>query len=175
MALDPACASVLNQTDQYQQCTHQLDLAGLGVAAMAIERRERTYEVTIPDRKGGRTLAKLHVDGHPMLAWQVMDMSIEGPSPYEGRSLGAGFTKFTYSLSRDQAEAALVLRRALFVSRGRGIDFDALGDRGPVGGCWAWQPERIAQLRRLPENRRDFSVSSELVLSDDVEWLDFQI
>ena len=33
---------------------------------------------------------------------------------------------------------------------------EARDDRGPVGGCWAWQPQRIAQLRRLPENRRDF-------------------
>ncbi len=174
MTLDPACAAVLNHTNQFQQCTHQLDLAGLGVAAMAVERPQRTYEVTIPDRKNGQTIAKLHVDGQPMLAWRVMDMAIEGPPPFEGQSLRAGFTKFTYSLSRDQAEAALVLRRALFVSQGRGIDIDALGNRGPVGGCWAWQPERIHQLRRLPENRRDFSDSSELALSDDVEWLDFQ-
>lgn len=174
MALDPACAAVLNQTDQFQQCTHQLDLAGLGVAAMAIERPERSYEVTIPDREDGHTNATIHVDGQPMLQWHVFGMTIEGPPPFEGRSLRAGFTKFTFSLSRDQAEAALVLRRALFVSQGRGVDIDALGDRGPVGGCWAWQPERIPQLRRFPENRRDFSVSSEVALSGDVEWLSFQ-
>lgn len=174
MTLDPACAAVLNQTDQFQQCTHQLDLAGLGVAAMAIERPERSYEVTIPDREEGHTNATLHIDGQPMLQWHVFDMMIEGPPPFEGRSLREGFTKFTYSLNRDQAEAALVLRRALFVSQGRGVDIDALGDRGPVGGCWAWQPERIPQLRRFPENRRDFSVSSEVALSGDVEWLSFQ-
>lgn len=174
MTLDPACAAVLNQTDQFQQCTHQLDLAGLGVAAMAIERPERSYEVTIPDREDGHTNATLHIDGQPMLQWHVFGMMIEGPPPFEGRSLREGFTKFTYSLNRDQAEAALVLRRALFVSQGRGVDIDALGDRGPVGGCWAWQPERIPQLRRFPENRRDFSVSSEVALSGDVEWLSFQ-
>ena len=144
------------------------------MAAMAIGRPERSYEVTIPDREAGHTIATLHVDGQPMLLWHIMDMTIEGPPPYEGRSLRAGFTKFTYSLSRDQAEAALVLRRALFVSQGRGIDIDALGDRGPVGGCWAWQPERIPQLRRLPENRRDFSISSEEALGDDLGWLNFQ-
>ncbi len=174
MALDPACAAVLNQTDQFQQCTHQLDLAGLGVAAMAIERPERSYEINIPDRENGQTIATVQVNGQPMLQWQVADMTIEGPPPFAGRSLRAGFTKFTYSLDRDLAEAALVLRRALFVSQGRGVDIDALGDRGPVGGCWAWQPERIPQLRRFPENRRDFSISSEVALSDDVEWLSFQ-
>jgi len=175
MALDPASAAVFNQTDQFQQCTHQLDLAGLGVAAMAIERPQRIYEVTVPDRQDGHTTATLYADGQPKLLWQVTGMAIEGPAPYEGLSLGAGFTQFTRSLSRDEAEAALVLRRTLFVSQGRGIDLDALGDRGPVGGCWAWQPERIAQLRRLPENRRDFSVSAEAALADDVEWLNFRI
>lgn len=174
MALDPACAAVLHQTDQFQQCTHQLDLAVLGVAAMAINRPERSYEVTIPDRIDGQTVATLHVDGQSMLQWQVTGMTVEGPPPFDGRSLGAGFTKFTYSLSRDQAEAALVLRRALFVSQGRGVDIDALGDRGPVGGCWAWQPERIPKLRRLPENRRDFSISSEVPLGEDLNWLNFQ-
>ena len=88
--------------------------------------------------------------------------------------MGAGFTQFTASLGRDEAEAALVLRRALFVSQGRRLDLDALGDRGPVGGCWAWQPERMAQLRRLPENRRNFSAGAEAVLADDVDWLNFR-
>jgi hypothetical protein len=175
MKLDPASAAVFDQTDQFQQCTHQLDLAGLGVAALALERPRRTYEATIPDRQeDGRTVATLAVDGQPMLAWRVMGMAIEGPAPYEGRSLGAGFTRFTASLGRDEAEAALVLRRALFVSQGRRMDLEALGDRGPVGGCWAWQPERIPQLRRLPENRRSFSASAEAALADDVDWLNFE-
>jgi len=174
MAIDPACAAVFNQTDQFQQCTHQLDLAGLGVAAMAVKRPQRTYEITVPDRRDGHTIARLDVDGQTTLCWRILGMTIEGPSPYEGRSLGAGFTKFTRLLSRDEAEGALVLRRALFVSQGRGIDLEALGNRGPVGGCWAWQPERIPDLRRLPENRRDFSPSAEGALADDVEWLNFR-
>jgi len=109
-----------------------------------------------------------------VLTWQVNGMSIEGPEPYAGLSLGAGFTKFTSTLDRDEAEAALVLRRALFVSQGRGTDFASLGDRGPVGGCWAWQPERKDQLRRLPENRRDLSDCADMILGEDAEWLDFQ-
>jgi hypothetical protein len=174
MALDPACASVLNRTDQFQQCTHQLDLAGLGVAALALNRPHRTYEAAVPDRLNGRTVATLHVDGRLTLLWRVLSMTIEGPAPYEGRSLGAGFTQFTRSLCGDEAEAALVLRRALFVSQGRGIDLGSLRDRGPVGGCWAWQPERMAQLHRLPENRRDFSASAEAALAEDAEWFNFR-
>jgi hypothetical protein len=175
MELDPACAAVLSQTDQFQQCTHQLDLAGLGVAAMALKRPQRTYEAIVPDRLDGRTVAMLYADGQPTLRWRVLNMTIEAPGPYEGRSLGAGFTQFTRSLCRDEAEAALVLRRALFVSQGRGIDLGILGDRGPVGGCWAWQPQRIAQLRRLPENRRDFSASAEAARAEDAQWLNFDV
>jgi hypothetical protein len=175
MALDPACAAVLKRTDQFQQCTHQLDLAGLGVAAMAMERPQRTYEATVPDRRAGETIATLDVDGQPMLVWQVKGAMIEGSGPYAGQSLGAGFTQFTSTLSRDEAEAALVLRRAVFVSQGRGIDLVALGHRGPIGGCWAWQSERVARLRHLPENRRDYSVGAESLLADDVSWLNFQV
>lgn len=174
MELDPACAAVLTRTDQFQQCTHQLDLAGLGVAAMALNRPRRSYEATVPDRVDGRTVATLCVNGEPMLLWEVVGMTIEGPAPYQGRSLGAGFTQFTRSLSRDEAEAALVLRRALFVSQGRGVDLGTIGGRGPVGGCWAWQPERMAQIRSLPENRRDFSDGATTALADDAEWFNFQ-
>ncbi len=174
MALAPASSAVLDQTDQFQQCTHQFDLAGLGVAALALKRPRRVYEVTIPDRIEGFTVATIAVDGEPMLRWDVADMTIEAPLPYAGRSLGAGFTRFTRSLDRDEAEAALVMRRALFVSRGRAVDFTTLGNRGPVGGCWAWQPERMETLRRLPENRRDFSVDAAAVMADDNAWLAFQ-
>jgi hypothetical protein len=174
MAIDPSCASVLNQTDQFQQCTHQLDLAGLGVAAIALNRPLRTYDISIPDRQDGRTIARLDVDGQTMMTWRIDGMTIQGPAPYEGRSMGAGFAQFTRTLSHDEAECALVMRRALFVSQGRGIDIEALGDRGPVGGCWAWQPERIHELRRLPENRRDLSAHAEAALSDDLDWLNFR-
>ncbi len=174
MELDPASAAVFRQTDQFQQCTHQFDLAGLGVAALAIERPVRIYDAVIPDRQDGRTTATLHADGRPVLVWQVNGMTIEGPAPYENRSLGAGFTKFTATLDRDEAEYALVLRRALFVSQGRGHDFASLGDRGPIGGCWAWQPERKDQLRRLPENRHDLSNHADAILSEDAQWLDFR-
>lgn len=173
--LDPASAAVHVQTDQFQQCTHQLDLAGLGVAAMALNRPRRIYEATIPDRQDGVTEAVLCVDSVAVMAWRVRAMTIEGPEPFAGRSLGEGFTRFTRTLGPDEAEAALVLRRALFVSQGRSMDLDALGNRGPVGGCWAWQPERDAQRQRLPENRRDFAQTSGQPLAGDLEWLDFGV
>lgn len=173
MALSPESASVLVATDQHQQCTHQLDMAGLAIAALAQGRRHRIYEIVIPDRVEGHTRAQLFRDGECILEWQVAGMLIEGPDPYSGRHLGAGFTRFTRDLPLEEAEAALVFRRALFVSQGRGIFLDDLGDRGPVGGCWAWQPERKHILRRQPENRRDFSQRPSDLGRGDSEWLRF--
>ena len=174
MVLDPASSAVVGAADQFQQCTHQFDLAGLGVAALALGRPRRVYDVTVPDRVGERTRAVLAADGVDALVWDVEDMTVLGPEPYSGRSLGAGFTRFTRSLPQEEAEAALVMRRALFVSRGRGVNFDEIGQRGPVGGCWAWQPERMDRLRRQPENRRDFTeMAGHLLLGDD-DWLEFR-
>ncbi len=175
-ALDPSCAAVQTATDQFQQCTHQFDLAGLGVAALALGRPRRVYQATIPDRaEDGRTIAALDVDGMEALRWEVNEMTVEAPEPYAGHSLGAGFTRFTRSLPCDEAEAALVLRRALFVSQGRKYDTEFLERSGPVGGCWAWQPERMDTLRRLPENRISFSDRAEALLVGDDDWLAFRV
>src|SRR3546814_9230972 len=59
--------------------------------------------------------------------------------------LGRGFTAWAgTSLNTDDAEAALVLRRAIFISGGRGRTEEL--DRQPHavarGGCWVQQPER---------------------------------
>ena len=173
MALSPDSAAVLAETDQFQQCTHQLDMAGLAIASLALGRPRLVYDIVIPDRVEGRTQAQVFRDGEAVLAWDVAGMTVEGPEPYAGRQLGAGFTRFTRELSRDAAEAALVFRRALFVSQGRGITIESLGKRGPVGGCWAWQPERIDSLHRLPENRRDFGAAPDSLCIEDRDWLAF--
>src|SRR5579863_3768913 len=50
MALNVNSAAVLVATDQYQQCTHHLDMAGLAIAALALERPRRVYDIVVPDR-----------------------------------------------------------------------------------------------------------------------------
>lgn len=120
MPLNEASAAVNERTDARQQCTHQLDLAGLAVAALARGIRRRTYKAAIPDRVDGATTATLWRDGEEILRWEIDGNAITGPPPYGGLSLGGGFTGFARALPTiDEAEAALVLRRAVFITGGR--------------------------------------------------------
>src|SRR5262249_49696477 len=150
------------------------DMAGLAIAVMAQSCNHRLYEITVPDRIEGCTTATLRCDGEQLLHWDVVDMTIRGPAPFTGQSLGAGFSRFTRDLPLRIAEAALVMRRGLFVSRARGVDIDALGPgEGPIGGCWAWQPERMGALQRSPSSRRDFTGHAEALTIEDQDWLRF--
>lgn len=175
MPLNESSAAVMQFTDARQQCTHQIDLAGLAVAALARRRQHRLYEATIPDRIERCTTATLRRDGEVALNWELTGTTITAPVPYAGHGIGSGFAGFTRSLPLEEAEAALVLRRAVFVSQGRSIDLDKLPDNfGPVGGCWAWQPERMGALKRLPDSRRDFTGHAHVLTLDDQRWLRFE-
>lgn len=175
MPLGAASVAVHEQVDARQQCTHMIDLAGLAVAALAQQRPSRIYEAVVPDRVDGRTRATLSRDGVPLLAWDMDAGTITGPAPYAGLAIGTGFTGWVRErLSLDEAEAALVLRRAVFISGGRGVDLDAPGrTTGPMGGCWVWQPERAAAAKRNIGSTQDFTGRADVLLQDDQAWLDF--
>ncbi|MDB5446991.1 MAG: hypothetical protein JWQ97_2308, partial [Phenylobacterium sp.] len=174
MPLNAASAAVMEVTDARQQCTHQIDLAGLAVAALAQRRPHRIYQVEVPDRVDGRTTATLKRDGELFLQWELQGPKIIAPEPYAGRDIGTGFTGFARGLPLDEAEAALVLRRAVFISGGRMIDLDAPGrTTGPMGGCWVWQPERAALATRIVGSTRDFTGRADELARDDQAWLAF--
>ena len=144
MPLDGAASAVHKRVDARLQCTHMIDLAGLAVAALAHGRHaHRTYEAAVPDRVEGQTHASLRRDGRIVLEWDLDRSVILSPAAHAGIDIGAGFTQWASERrTLDEAEAALVLRRAIFISGGRGVDLDAPGRRtGPMGGCWVWQPE----------------------------------
>ena len=100
---------------------------------------------------------------------------IAAPAPYAGVDLNHGFTAWARDLpTLDEAEAALVLRRAVFISAGRGVNLDAPGrTTGPRGGCWVWQPERAEQATRNIGSTLDFTARPEALTRDDRAWLDF--
>jgi hypothetical protein len=174
MPLSDASAAVNQTTDPRQQCTHQFDIAGLAVAALARGLPRRLYEAAVPDSADGRRTAVLKRDGEIVLQWEMQGFVIEAPAPYAGRDLGGGFTGFARSLPLEDAEAALVLRRAVFISFARGFDLDAPDiPTGPLGGCWVRQPERYDQARRVMGSTWDFSGRDETLLSDDKAWLAF--
>ena len=153
-------------------CTHMFDLAGLAVAHAAAGRIRRQYDVRIPDREGSRTTATLERDGELFLRWQVAGREIVDPPPYAGQRLrGARFIEWAEgNLDPDEAEAALVLRRALDIGMGRGMDLDpypnaaAIAEMvGPV--CFTFHPDRARLGARMKGSTWDFAGHPELLLS----------
>lgn len=173
MPLSTRASALLAQTDKYQQCTHMLDLAGLCIAALARGTRERVYDATVPDRIDDRTQARLFLDGVPKLAWEVEGSRIVAPRQMAGIDLRSGFQPWTETLDEGTAEAALVLRRAIFISGGRGKDLDAVAHSSARGGCFVQQPERAAAALRMTGSTRDFSDTPELLALSDEAWLAF--
>jgi len=130
-----------------RHCTHLIDLACVAVRFAGSTGRRR-YDAEITDWDQPISSAVIVRDDGLRLEWQVSRMAIEGPEPYTGRSLGGGFTPWVLTeLDADTAEAALILRRAAWMSPSRGFDLDSFATLDQTGlgegVCFATQPQRI--------------------------------
>lgn len=158
--------------DARQQCTHQFDLAALAAAA-ASRRQSRRYEMFVTDQVHGRCTAQLDRDDGYSLHWEIHGRVIEGPSAFAGVSVDHGFTDWAASLpSEDEAEAALVLRRAHFVTRGRRLlrELNASISAEARSSCYAMQPKRASKALRIPSTLQD-GTAPLVISSDDENWL----
>lgn len=156
----PSAADVARHADPRTQCTHLYDAAVLAIANAVRGNTRRIYDATIPDRIDGRARVTLARDGEPILEWQVDGMQILEPAPYTGQGMLAGFVRWCYaSLDIDDAEAAQVLRRAVFIGLGRHYDFDriprASGFAGVAGICHTFDGERVEGAERVAGTVRD--------------------
>jgi len=166
--------ALTKQTDARSQCTHQFDLACLAVAMAARGLGTRTYHAIVHDSRDSRYLATLDRDGTRVLSWSMDRETIVDPHPYAGRSIGGGFTAFvSQQLAGDEAEAALVLRRSVFITSGRGIaDWTDSFDYAMVtGGCWVQQPERHQMALRNRGSNIDFTGRVDRLLAEEDDWL----
>ncbi|AMU92663.1 hypothetical protein [Sphingopyxis macrogoltabida] len=164
--------------DALLQCTHQFDLATLAIAMAARGTGVRKYHAFVEDQGevGAARRAILRRDDLEILSWRFLDGVIEAPGRYSGRALGRGFTAWVgTSLGAELAEAALVLRRAVFISNGRGRteELDRVPHAAPRGGCWVQQPERASLALRQKGTSLDFSQRPDLLTADDGQWLAF--
>jgi hypothetical protein len=153
-------------------CTHLFDLAGLAVAHAAAGRGRRQYDVRIPEVTGQRRIAFLERDGAPLLRWEVEARQIVDPPPYAGRRLrGSGFIEWAEStLDADEAEAALVLRRALDIGMGRGMDLDPYPNAAAIAElvgavCFTFHPDQARLGARMKGSTWDFAGHPDLLLS----------
>ncbi len=173
MALNPVANSVTRQTNARLQCTHMLDLAGLAVAAAARHIARRTYEVEVPRRNGDATSGLLLRDGVRLLEWQITGETIMAPPAFAGIHLKEGLARWALNnLSEDQAEAALILRRCLIISRGRERNLDLVATASPTGNCFAQQPQRAQLAIRIVGSTLDLRHRHAQLAQDDQRWLD---
>lgn len=177
MPLEKSCLATLVRTDPRQQCTHLIEMAGLGAAALARGVSRRVYEAEVADPVNGLRDATLRRDGKPVLHWQMGDaMTIMAPERFAGRSIVKGFMALVRDLETDEAEAAMLLRRAVYTSAARNVDLDAITHEDRVvvpGACWAWQPERADRAYRNIGSTWDFSDRPEALTADDRDWIGF--
>lgn len=175
MPLSPDMTAAFRLTDARLQCTHQFDLAALAIANAARGTSQRRYHVVVPDTDGERKSAILSRDGVAILQWSLEGTTITAPAPFTGQTIGAGFTDWVVkSMSLDEAEAALVMRRAVFISGGRNLRRNEIPNHAPSnGGCWVQQPERNELALRSPGSKHDFTGRPEVLTAGDETWLSF--
>ena len=165
--------TVLSHLDARTNCTHVFDLAGLVVAHAGRPAAERRFdaEVTDPDAAGHRT-ARLWVDGELRLDWQLRQRQVIGPDAWAGIPLWKGFLRWALdTLDGPTAEAAMVLRRAIDISRGRMDDLDSYQANAELahvldGVCHAYTPANRERGVRLTGSARDFADAPHLLLAD---------
>ena len=153
--LSPRASDLGRHARARENCTHMFDLGGLAIAHAAAGRRHREYHARVPDPRQGRTRAVLERDGEAVLSWEMEDGLITAPAPFTGRGIAGGFIQWAdATFGVDEAEAALVLRRAVFVSVGRGENLTAITVASQMlpmmaGSCYTFSPGIAEHGRQL--------------------------
>lgn len=157
-----------------QHCTHQFDIAKFAIAQTARARSgqgdRRQYDILIPDPvDGGSTTGDLWRDGVHLLHWVVEKRTVVSPGLFAGHSLhGRAEWKPEAVADADALEAALMLRRALVIFRGRISEYPTvtMADQVPngFGTCFTYQPENASGGRWVMDEK-DYTVSAEPLLA----------
>jgi len=157
-----------------QHCTHLFDIAKFALAqtvrATSGQGGRRQYDILIPDPvDGGSTTGDLWRDGEHLLHWAVEKRTVVSPDSVAGHSLhGRAEWKPEAIQNADALEAALMLRRALVIFRGRISDYPTvtMADQVPngFGTCFTYQPENAADGRWVMDEK-DYTKSATPLLA----------
>jgi hypothetical protein len=172
MALSADPRDVYRHTDGRAQCTHLCDLTGLAISHAARGIAERQYDIEVPcfDTRAPRE-ARLSVDGRERLVWTVQRTTIVAPQRYAGQDLR---TMMSWSkqhiVDRDEFEAVIVLRRAVYTAGNRMYDMDGMttaAATGHVSGtCHVFQHGVVERALREQGSTLDFGAAPEALLAD---------
>ncbi|MEM7140600.1 MAG: DUF2889 domain-containing protein [Actinomycetota bacterium] len=165
----------LGALDARANCTHLFDLTGLVVthAARGVD-GDRVYDMAIddPDPASARRHARLWRDDELVLHWHLEDRIVLSPAEWTDAPLWSGFIPWAdRHLDDDIGEAAVALRRACDISRGRASDLDEMESAAALGDlmsgiCHSFQPGNAAVALRNRGSGRDFTERPELLLAD---------
>jgi hypothetical protein len=167
MPLSTRCTAIAAVADPRMNCTHQFDLAGLCVSHAARGADARQYDAELPPAVDGITEPRLWRDGELVLAWTLSwrdgtHRLVESP-PFDEAPWRGGFFRWADEhLEPEDAEAAIVLRRACEIAMGRGMDLEAYHsaeELGPMMGgvCYTMQPLVVPVAFRNRGSIRDFA------------------
>lgn len=142
-----------------EHCTHMYDLACLAVVYAASAVAARRWDIDVTDSLEGERRATLSIDRVPALASRIVKSDIVAPF---AASLKGDFVRTAeLRMSREAAEVAILLRRAVFVSGGRRADLDARANAADgarnLRACFVMQPEVAKLAPRVRGASRQFS------------------
>lgn len=154
--------AALAQGDIRMNCTHLFDLACLAVTAAARGIVRRRYDIAVNMLNPAQRTATLARDDGFHLAWKIQGSEITDPVLFAGIGLKRGFVDWAAdTLALDEAEAAILLRRAVFVSGGLRRDLDEVENAAEgartMGGCFVMRDGIAEQALRMKGSTRDFT------------------
>lgn len=129
---------------QLSHCTHLYDLA-LVTAAHARDDHPTLFSMFQSDPIDGKCRAEMYRNGVLELAWDLDGQTILPPSAMAGKNLRQ-LKHWVKELTPQQQEAALLLRRVVFISGGRYYDYSSIKNAAQVpgqeGACFTFNRER---------------------------------
>lgn len=175
MELSDRCTAVAKVTDPRRTCTHQFDLAGLCVSHAVRTIAQREYEAEVPWSPTGVMVPRLWRDGELVHEWLLAPVEggwreLVAPEPFTTAPWKGGFIRWAdQNLPPEDAEAAIVLRRACDIGMGRGMDLEGLDSAQELAGimtgvCYTMQPEIMPVAFRQRGTIRDFAEHAEELL-----------
>jgi hypothetical protein len=173
LPLETSPSAVGRRVEMRPYCTHMFELAGLAMAAAARGVTRRRLDAVVPygDRRGEPAVVLR--DGEEIFAWLTDGQTITAPEPFSGRTIGAGFSAWVEkTFDPDGAEAALMLRRSVFISAGRTMNLDAVPHAMTANACYTQRPDRAVTAWRIVGSTQDFDDRPQALLADDLAWLE---
>jgi hypothetical protein len=176
LPLTESHAAVCAYSHPRAHCTHLFDLAAVAVGCAARGAAGVDYRVAVPDAPNGTRVVQLERDAGRRLEWHLDEVDIVPPTerPFAGIRLVGGFADWAErALSRLDAEAALVLRRAIFVAMGRRFDFERIEAATAFGAlpaaCHSFNPGVREHADRVHGMLRDFGERPDALLVEGLE------